>query len=97
MKHLFRTLFQCTLIWNRDRHQGLLPHEPFRIVPDAYRWMRYVEFLCSIQYRHAYTLYTHHYMAHQPLVVLTTPTSTRTPGRVGTQPPGCDGTPRASI
>ncbi len=52
MKHMFHRLFNCTLIWNRDRHQGLLPHEPFRIAPDAYMWTRYLEFLC-IQYKNA--------------------------------------------
>jgi hypothetical protein len=74
MKHLFRQLFNCTLIWNRDRHQGLLPHEPFRIVPDTYTWTRYMEFLCSIQYKSAYALYTRHYIRRHPFAVLPTPT-----------------------
>ena len=71
MKHLFRRLFNCTLIWNRDRHQGLLPHEPFRIAPDGYMWLRYMEFLCSIQHKNSHVLYAHHYMGRHPFVVLT--------------------------
>lgn len=74
MKHLFRQLFHCTLIWNRDRHQGLLPHEPFRISPETYRWVRYLEFLCSIQYKSACILYARFYLPNQPLVVLAGPT-----------------------
>lgn len=70
MKHLFHQLFNCTLIWNRDRHQGLLPHEPFRIVPDVYMWTRYLEFLCSIQYKNSLSLYRRYYAGSHPFVVL---------------------------
>ena len=70
MKHLFRQLFECTLIWNRDRHQGLLPHEPFRIVPDASQWTRNLEFLCGIQHPGAYLFYAEHYMPNFPFYVL---------------------------
>ena len=70
MKHLFRQLFNCTLIWNRDRHQGLLPHEPFRILPDTHVWTRHLEFLCSIRHQGSHAFYTLHYMAHFPFSVL---------------------------
>jgi len=70
MKHMFHRLFNCTLIWNRDRHQGLLPHEPFRIAPDAYMWTRYLEFLCCIQYKNACAMYQRYYAGSVPFVVL---------------------------
>ena len=70
MKHMFHRLFNCTLIWNRDRHQGLLPHEPFRIAPEPDRWLRYLEFLCSIRYRGACGLYARTYARTHPFVVL---------------------------
>ena len=67
MKQLFRQLFHCTLIWNRDRHQGLLPHEPFRIMPDADVWTRHLALLCRLQNRAAASLYGQYYAARHPL------------------------------